>query len=87
MATLPPSPTRSFPDDSLEKQVYNLVDKFAKNIPVENDRYRLGYTLYKYLTGEGDPPEVLVKSTKIQIDGMTREELAGKLTEGLKSIK
>jgi len=87
MTTLPPSPTKPFPDDSLEKQVYNLVDKFAENIPVKNDRYRLGYTLYKYLTGEGDPPEVLVKSTKIQIDGMTKEELAGKLTDGLKSIK
>ena len=87
MTTKTPASVKQFSNDTLEKQVYNLVDKFAENIPVENDRNRLGYTLYKYLTGEGDPPEILVKSTKIKIDGMTGEELAEKLTEGLKGIK
>lgn len=78
---------RPFPDDSIEKQVYNIVDELKAYIPVENDRYRLGFGLYKYMTGEGDAPEILVQSSKIKIEGISAQELAGKLTEKLKSVK
>ncbi len=87
MATLPPPKVKPAPADSLEKKVYNLVDKFQNNIPLPNDRYRLGYTLFKYLKGEGDTPEILLRSTKIEIQGIARGELAAKINEELANLK
>ena len=86
MATLPPPATKEFPAESIEKKCYNIVEKFETNIPVPNDRNRLGFCLVKYMQGEGDPPEVLVKSTKVQLEGISREELAAKLNEELGKI-
>lgn len=86
MATLPPPATKEFPPDSIEKKCYNIVEKLEENIPVPNDRNRLGFCLVKYMQGEGDPPEVLVKSTKIQLEGISQEELAAKLNEELSSL-
>lgn len=86
MTTLPGPKTQEADPNSLEKKVYNIVEKFASNIPVQNDRYRLGYTLFKYMSGEGDSPEILVNSTKIQIEGITKAELAASLNEELGKI-
>ena len=87
MATKAPSPVKSFPDSSLEKQVYSLVDSLMEFIPVENDRYRLGYGLVKYIEGNGDAPEILVKSTKVEIANISASELAQNLSEGISKIK
>lgn len=87
MTTLPPPATNNFPDNSLEKQVYNIVEKYAENIPIPNDRNRLGFNLYRFMTGEGDPPEVCVKTSKLKLEGLTEKELAAKLSEELKKIK
>lgn len=76
-----------FPEDSLEKQAYGIVEKYSENIPIPNDRNRLGFCLYKYLTGEGDNPDILVNSTKIKIVGITKEELAAKLNNDLDKVK
>ena len=51
-----PTPTKHFPAESLEAQLYAIVEKYKEHIPRMNDRNRLGYNLYKYMTGEGDPP-------------------------------
>jgi len=87
MTSLPPPKTKVFPIDSKEKQVYNIVEQLAENIPVPNDRNRLGYCLYKYVTGQGDNPEILVSSTKIKIVGMKKEELAKKINDELEKAK
>ena len=87
MSTKPPFATKSHPEDSLEKQAYNLVESLKEFIPLENDRNRLGYGLFKYLNGEGDAPEVLLKSAKIQFEGIEYSDLAKKLSDGLKKIK
>jgi hypothetical protein len=87
MTTLPPPSTKGFPDDSVEKQVYNIVDKYKENIPIVNDRNRLGYCLFKFVMGEGDNPEILVKSTKIKIVGISEKDLAAKLNTELKDLK
>lgn len=87
MTTLPPPATNNFPDDSLEKQVYNIVEKYAENIPIPNDRNRLGFNLYRFMTGEGDPPDVSVKISKIKVEGISEKELAAKLSEELNKIK
>jgi hypothetical protein len=86
MTTLPGPKTEKADPNSLEKKVYNIVEKFSNNIPLPNDRYRLGYTLFKYMSGEGDPPEILVNSTKIKIEGVTKAELAASLNEELGKI-
>jgi hypothetical protein len=86
MTTLPPPATKVFPESTIEKKCYNIVEMFKENIPIMNDRNRLGFNLYKYMSGEGDSPEILVKSTKIKIEGMTKAELAERLTEELSKI-
>lgn len=87
MTTLPPPAVKTFPENSIEKQCYKIAEMFKDNIPIMNDRNRLGFNLYRYVKGEGDAPEILVKSTKIKIEGMTKEKLAKRLTEELQKVK
>lgn len=87
MTTLPPPAVKKFPENSLEKQCYNITEMFKENIPIMNDRNRLGYCLFKYMSGEGDTPEILMVSTKIKIEGMEKKELAKKISDQLAKIK
>ncbi|MBU0561831.1 MAG: hypothetical protein KJ799_14170 [Bacteroidetes bacterium] len=87
MTTLPPAGVIPAKDSSLEKQVYTLVETYSELIPLDNDRIRLAYCLCKYLEGEGDSPEILVKSTKIKIEGVSHKELAERINTELTSIK
>ena len=87
MTTLPPPGTNEFSDSSIEKKVYRIVESFGDYIPVSNDKNRLGFGLYKYITGEGDPPETLLKSAKIKIEGITLEDLAAKIKTKLEEVK
>jgi len=87
MSTKAPSGVKRFSETSVEKKVYNLVESLKEFMPINNDRNRLGYGLVKYLSGDGDAPEILVKSAKINISGIEYSELAKKLSEGLKTIK
>ncbi len=87
MTTLPPPGTDQFPDDSVEKQVYNIVDGLKDYLPIMNDRNRLGFCLYKYMTGEGDSPEVIVKTNKLIVEGITPEELASRISTEIDKIK
>ena len=86
MSTLPPPNTRDFSDSSAEKKAYNIVKQFTEYLPISNDRNRLGFGLYKFLEGEGDPPSVLLNSSKLKIEGITIEELAKKLDAELEKI-
>jgi len=87
MTTLPPPKTKKFPEESLEKQVYQIVENLSDYVPVTNDRNRLGFNLYKYMKGEGDKPEIIVKTSKIKVKGISLEELAGKIKSELEKIK
>jgi hypothetical protein len=87
MSSLPPMPYKEFPADSLEKQIYKLVDSLEVYIPIANDRNRLSYNLYKFMTGEGDVPIVSIKNSKIVLSDISVEELALKIEEGLQDIK
>lgn len=86
MSTLPPPNTRKFSESSQEKKAYNLVEQFAEFLPVTNDRNRLGFGIYKYLEGEGDPPAVLLRSSKLKIEGITIDKLAEKLSAELENL-
>ena len=87
MTTKPASPVKVFPENSIEAQTYSLVDSLKEFIPIENDRNRLGYGLVQYLQGNGDAPEILLKSAKIRIERIELKELAQKISDGLKTIK
>ena len=87
MSTLPPPNVDQFPEDSTEKKIYNIVDEFKQYLPVTNDRNRLGFNLFKYVKGEGDHPDILVKSLKIKIEGISEKELASKLSAAIEKVK
>lgn len=86
MSTLPPPNTRKFSESTQEKKAYNLVEQFAEYLPIVNDRNRLGFGLYKYLEGEGDPPAVLLRSSKLKIEGISIDEFAKKLSAELENL-
>jgi len=86
MATLPSPATKEFDASTIEKQVYTLTESLIEFLPIMNDRNRLGYSLYKFMTGEGDEALITVKSAKLKIVGLTEAELAKKIEAGLKEI-
>ena len=86
MTTLTPPGTIKFPESSLEKKVYNIVESFGEYIPITNDKNRLGYCLFKFMKGEGDPPKVALRSAKIKVVGISIDELANKIDAELKNI-
>lgn len=86
MTTLTPPGTIEFPEASLEKKVYSIVENFTQYIPVTNDKNRLGYCLFKFMKGEGDPPKVALRSAKIKVIGISIDELAQKIDVELKNI-
>ena len=87
MSTLPPPSTKKFPEDSLESKVYRIVEELKEYLPVLNDRNRLGFSLYSYMKGEGDKPEVLIKSLKLSIEKISPVELTEKINQDLAKIK
>lgn len=87
MTTLPPPKVKKSPEDSIESKVYAMVETFKENIPVPNDRNRLSYCLLKYLNGEGDAPIITLKTSKINYEGISKEELAKKLDVELEKLK
>jgi len=87
MSTLPPPSVKKSSEDSLESKVYTIVEGLKDYIPVMNDRNRLGFGLYKYMKGEGDKPEILVKTSKLNVKNISLDELAEKINSALSSLK
>lgn len=87
MTTKAPSAIKLFPEDSLEKKVYSMVENFKDNIPEPNERNRLAFALLGYLKGEGDEPLTTVKGNKLNLRNITKEELADKLKIELEKLK
>jgi len=87
MSTLPPPSVKKSSDDSLESKVYTIVESLKDYIPVMNDRNRLGFGLYKYLKGEGDKPEILVKTSKLNVKNISLDKLAEKINAELSKLK
>ena len=86
MSTLPAPGTSNFPADSIEKQVYTIIENLSDYLPVMNDRNRLGYALFKYMQGEGDSPFITLKNAKVKIQGIELEDLAKKISAELDKI-
>ncbi len=86
MAVIKPIVKKS-PADSLEVQINSIVEQYKENIPIDNDRNRLVFSLFNFMNGTGDAPEISVDSTKIKVEGLTKNQLAAKLSEDLKTIE
>ena len=87
MSTLPPPSTKKFSESSLESKVYKIAEGLKEYLPVLNDRNRLGFSLYLYVKGEGDKPEILVQNLKMNIRNISSEELTQKVKDELEKIK
>jgi hypothetical protein len=87
MSTSPPPSVQKSSDDSLESKVYTIVESLKDFIPVMNDRNRLGFGLYKFMKGEGDKPEILVKTSKLNVKNISLDELAEKINAALSNLK
>ena len=87
MATLPPSAVKEFPEESLEKKVYSMVETLKENLPVLNDRNRLAFALLNYLNGAGDPPSITIRNNKLTLQNITAAELSSVLEKKLADIK
>lgn len=87
MATLPPSPVKEFPEDSIEKKIYSIVNALEKNIPLMNDRNRLAFALLNYVNGHGDEPYITVRNNKLVLNDISAEELAKILETKIAEIK
>ncbi|MCW8850677.1 MAG: hypothetical protein OQJ81_11910 [Melioribacteraceae bacterium] len=87
MATLPASPVKEFPENSLEKKVYSMVDTLAEYIPLMNDRNRLSFALLNYLNGHGDSPAITVRNNKLHLNNISASELAKILDTKIAEIK
>jgi hypothetical protein len=87
MTTLSAPLTKSYPDNSLEKKAYEIAERFKDHLPLMNDRNRLGFNLYRYLKGEGDSPEIIVRNAKFTLAGIKKEELASKLNDEIAKLK
>ena len=79
MATLPPSPVKEFPADSIEKKVYAMVETLEDNVPLMNDRNRLAFALLNYLNGHGDAPNITVRNNKLTLNNTSESELASEI--------
>jgi hypothetical protein len=54
MATKPPAPVKKYPEDSIESKAYKSVTEIPTREP--NDRNRLGFYVYSWLTQNGNSP-------------------------------
>jgi hypothetical protein len=87
MSTLPPPSTKKSSDDSLESKVYAIVESLKDYIPIMNDRNRLGFGLYKFMKGNGDKPEVLVRTSKLNVIDISLDELTEKINTAISNLK
>lgn len=87
MGTLPPPATEQFSGNTWEKKVYNIVDGLCDYLPIANDRNRLGFGLYKLMTGGGDNPAELVLNLKLTIKGTTEKELVKMIESEISKLK
>ena len=87
MTSLTPPTVKAFPENSIEKKVYSIIESLIEYIPIMNDRNRLGFVLVKYMNGEGDSPLTSIKNAKLKLKGISETDLARKVTDELNLIK
>ncbi len=64
MTTKPPAKIKEEESSRPLKRIYNMAEELKDIIPVMNDRYRLGFCLNRYYTGESGSIKEAVQSAK-----------------------
>lgn len=64
MTTKPPAKIKEEESSKPLKKIYTMVEELKDIIPVMNDRYRLGFCLNRYYTGEAGSIKEAVQSAK-----------------------
>ena len=64
MTTKPPAKIKEEDSSKPLKKIYTMVEELKDIIPVMNDRYRLGFCLNRYYTGESGSIKEAVQSAK-----------------------
>jgi hypothetical protein len=85
MTTKAPAPVNKFPDDSLEAIAY----KIARQIPTRefNDNNRLGYHIYRYLTGTISTIDEAVRLSGVRLTNEeTIEDVIEKVARQLEEL-
>ncbi|MBM4175385.1 MAG: hypothetical protein FJ213_04330 [Ignavibacteria bacterium] len=86
MSTLPPAHIQKFGIDTLEKKVYTIAEELKEYMPLESDRNRLGFNLFKKFKGEGDDVTTIFRTNKFQIQSISRKDLIKLIEEKLSNI-
>ncbi len=83
MATKPPSPVKSYPEDSIEAKAYKSVADIPTREP--NDRVRLGYHVWRWLKLDGSSTlqeHIAVSGARLLVDpDEAKETILAKLKE------
>ena len=86
MTTLPASNINKFNENTIERKAYDLAESFSKYLPIANHRNRLGFNIYKTLTGEGDSAEMIIKTGKYKLEGIEKAEFINLLKSELAKL-
>jgi hypothetical protein len=73
MTTKPPSRMQPFPENSVEKIVYQSVEAIATIEP--NDQNRLGYSILRWLDGKNGNLEDVIFQSKIRLEMPVNEAM------------
>lgn len=83
MTTKPPAKTAPFPENSVEKVVYDSIEAITTCEP--NDRARLGYSIMRWLDSKSGTLEDVIFQSHIRLEmpvpeavEIIRKSLAGK---------
>ncbi len=81
MTTKPPAKIKEEDSSKPLKKIYTMVEELKDIIPVMNDRYRLGFCLNRFYTGESGSIKEAVQSAKPFSCKISLKELEKIVTE------
>lgn len=87
MTSLPPAPVKPYPQNSIEKKAYSIAESLSEYLPIMNDRNRLGFNLYRHLKGEGDNIPTIVRTNKLTIEKISKEELIQLIEQKVEEVR
>jgi hypothetical protein len=86
MTTLPPAHVQKFLEETLESKVYAVAEEMKEFMPLDNDRNRLGFNLFKKFKGEGDDVATIFRTNKFHIQGINKKDLIKLIEEKISNI-
>jgi hypothetical protein len=81
MTTKPPPKIKEENVSEPVKKIYSMIHELKEIIPIMNERYRLGYCLFKYYNGEAVSISEALSSANPESCTISREELERLISE------